>query len=231
MAECQACYSGPRHCPCHSTQCRVFKSSRPDDRTVPATAQAGRQVLCGQLVYAPCTIAPQAWRQSAEHASPAGQTTRCPCHCPCHSTECRACKSGWPDEPPMPATAQAERRVLSGRLVYPPFTVTAQAGQRSAECACPASWTTRRAPPQPRKGGRVPRVLVRMAGCPAAPATAHAVEQSAKRSSPASRTTRLCPPPLRLGAESRAASSSIHHTPSPPRPGGKMPSVHVRPAG
>lgn len=146
-------------------------------------------------------------------------------------TQCRTFKSCWPEDKPVPATAQAGCRVPCSQLVYGPCTITAQAKRQSAERAYQASWMTRWAPPLPKPGGSVPSMLVQPAGRPAAPAIAHAAQQSAEGASPVVQTNRLCTPPLGRGAECRASIWSTRRAPSPPRPGGKVPSMQVRPAG
>ena len=117
-----------------------------------------------------------------------------PCHHPCRSAECRACKSGQQDDPPGPATAQAGPQVLSSRLIEPPGPTTTQVTRQSAKSASPASWKTRRAPPRPRPGGRVPSGLLVYPPCTI---TAQVGRQNAERASPVSRTTRRSPSPTR----------------------------------
>ena len=131
------------------------------------------------------------------------------------------------NNPPVPASAQAGRRVPSGWLIDPPCPFTAQAGGQSAEHASPASWTTLWASPPPRLGPSAERRLVdppgpattqarplvlsgRLFDLPGV-ATTQAWWQSAERASPPGWTTRRAPPQ--------------------PMPGGRVPSMLVHPAG
>ena len=177
-----------------------------------------------------------------------------PRHRPGSSTECRACKSCQQDDLPVPATAQAGRRVPSGRLVNPLCTVTSQAGRQSAKRASPASWSTHRTRHRLGRAAKCRACKSSGRDDPPVPATTQArrrrprgqlVEppctittqagwQSAKRARPASWMT--CCSRHRLGraAKWRACKSSGPDDPPVPvttQDGGKVPSVQVWPAG
>ena len=119
-----------RHHPGQVAKCRACKSSRADDQLplpLPMPLDRVQRVkvrLDGRPTY-------------ASHSPGRAPSTKRPAglpaiyrHCPGQVAKCRVCMSGQLDDPLGITTAQAGRRFPSGPLVYPPCTVTIQAGQQ-----------------------------------------------------------------------------------------------------
>ena len=124
-------------CPAEGwSTCRAPPQPRPLNRVPSVQVRTAGRLTCAR--HRPGRAMSAEW--------PANLPTG-PRHHPCHSAECRECKSGWLDHPPCPATDNA--------------------GRQSAERASPARWTIHRALPPPMPLDRVPSVQVRPAGRPA----------------------------------------------------------------
>ena len=132
--------AGHRHCPGRAPCAERLAGLPVVHRHHPGRLAKCRVCISGQMDNPTGTTTTPAWGQSAQRASPAGWTSHCHRQCPCCSTECQACKSGWPDHPPVPATAQAGHRVPR------------------------AGGSPHQAPPLPRPLDRVLSVQVRPAG-------------------------------------------------------------------